>query len=533
MKPSNIIQYGLYCVILYHVCANPNTQSTNIYQVNNSAQSVSSIDSMSMSMLMFDRQYHKGENDDGSMSDIQNTNRLQSVNHNPLQVLYNHTSPSQSLQALISQSLKSQLATFEPLNVSDQVESIINATTNKSNRRVQLAFNFSWVDTEKPKFHAKNECYIDNEALIPHFDSLFAQKILFTYVAEDIGENGMPKYVLEIDLQAMRSGFPATNAELIYKNATLIMREIASLTLDVISASKRLDDAALNNINNGNSIRNSNVYIDRRAMHVSQLQFKPCIEYYRIKLNLFAKQIESWKHLMIVYYWHTARYRFNVNATKYGCNEGTLSQHVRLLHISQAYTQHSIVKTNIYSDDISRFALRFQLDCVNYILRYLFVNAMKKSKQYELRVKQILMQYAEYEHPFGVERLKVTNQSWIDHDSSTSTSIRLKQECYDHFLSTEYQTKLEKYRIWIEKVYNHSGFSQNLTLISNNVSIWNGVPNTIPKWMSIIINIDNIYQNKSACVYDTSTRPNVRQSRRRQAKKNDTRSKAQCGCLVM
>ena len=530
MKPTNIIQHWLHCIIFCHVCANPNTESTNFYEAHDSPLAGSN-DNVSMSASGW--KFHRPR----PVSDFQNTSRVQSVNQNPLRIFYNHQSPS--FEALIEQLSKSPLATFEPLNVSYQLD-LEDTTTNRSGfpRRVEPIFNFSWVNIDKPKFPAKKECYIDNEALFPRFSTRTAQKILSTSVGQDIGENGLPKYFLELNHRAMLFGYQKVTAELIYQKITFIITEIISLTLEVNAALKRVDNVSNNHDNNSYS---TNAYIDRNLIN----EFKPFVENHRIRLNLYAMQIESWKHLMIVYYSRMARYPFKPNSTKYGCNEATLLEHVRLMNISKIYAQHSTQKTNIYSSDISGFALRFQLDCINYILRYVFVNAMKKSKQYELRVQQ---QILEHEHPFGVQTL--TNPSWIESDVEISiSSTGLKQECYDYFLSIEYQTKLEKYRIWIEKVYHNSGFSQNGALISNNVSIWHGVPNTIPKWISIIINIDDIYdkkieignkislnftriirkRNKRSYFDDTSLRTNVG---RRQPQQNKTDSGCNC-CQVM
>ena len=282
-----------------------------------------------------------------------------------------------------------------------------------------------------------------------------------------------------------------------------------------------------------NDKNDKNAYVDRKATFVAALKpfvkkaFDIHFHEHRIRLNLFAMQIEAWKHWMIKYYSNIARYTFISNSTKYGCDEATLAEHVILMNISKTYAQHSIVKTNTYSDDISDFALRFQLDCINFILRYLFVNAIEKAKQYELKAKQVFQSVT-----------RMTNQSWIGASvvKRNVSSTGLKEECYDHFLSLKYQTKLLKFRIWIENVYHNSGFSQNDTLISNVVSIWKGVPDTITKWVSIVMNIDKIYGSqieiKTKISSNFTHTINLARSKPSQACQKK-KSKCTCSCEIM
>ena len=460
MKTNNMTHYCLYSIILYHVHANPNAND----QVNVSSLSRAANENMSMSGWSFHGQYLDSDDEllvYSPVSDLQNASLLQSVNRNLSQVFHNYS--AQSLVVSTSQLSKNQSATFKsPTVLGFRFDS----------GSVEPTFDFSWVNIDKPKFHTKNECYIDNEWLIPHFTNHVVKERLSMRVAKDTNENHTSNFVLKIDEYAVLYDFRTINAELIYETVTFIIRRIVSFILNV------------NSVSNNHYNNNTNVYMDQNCTIAEMVTL---VENHRIRLKLFAMQIEAWKHLMIYYYSKIARYRFNPNSTKYGCDEATLLEHTKLMRISNVYVRHSLKKTNIYSQDISGFALKFQLDCINYMLRYVFVNAMKKTKQYELRVKQ---QILEHERRFGAEG--VTNESWID----SSTSTRLKDECYDYFLSNEYQCKLEKYRIWIETVYNNSGFSQNGALISNNVSIWTTVPTKITHWMAIIMNIDNIYQKQ-------------------------------------
>ena len=162
MKPSNITQYCLYSIIICHIDANSNTKSA-------------SNDSMSMSEWVLNRNNFKLENDNGSLlyspvSDAQNTSRLQSVNQSPLQELYNYS--QQSFGDFTSQMSKNELATFKPLNELGTRAHGFHLVRS----RVESNFNFSWVNTDKPKFDTKNECYVDNEALIPHYTNNVAMQ---------------------------------------------------------------------------------------------------------------------------------------------------------------------------------------------------------------------------------------------------------------------------------------------------------------------------------------------------------------------